>query len=225
MRNTYFCKLPGSHKGRGSIVRWLRPQVLGCSISGIKYHLCHSFTVWPWASCFISLSICKIRVRIILHRIVRTKEENTQVTWCTQHRDWQLSVLHKCQRINEVTFILTSLAWDYFWRWKKRDVNSIGQNPSPTPAPRLLSLHEVLNPVVHGVSGLINRPWLLWGRSRGVSVSMSPSTARWGCWPCHLVDWSLWGQSQELSLFMVSFLCIRDGGFRANGTSDTFSRP
>ena len=139
--------------------------------SGFK-HIWNQIPSLPLTCCvtldklFHSLSsglrMCKIRIRIILHRVVKTKEENTQSRDVFSTGPGKLSVLEKCQLINEVALILTLLDWGYFRSWKERYVNSLGRNPSATPALWRLSLHKILNPVVHGVSSLTYRLWLLW---------------------------------------------------------------
>lgn len=56
----------------------------------------------------------------MLHRVVKTKEENAHSHNMFRTGPGKLSLLDKYQRINEVTLMLASLAWDYFRSWKKR---------------------------------------------------------------------------------------------------------
>lgn len=199
-------------------MQWWRPQVLSSNISGIQSHLCHSLAMGYWAGYFISLSsglhICKIRM-IVLHRgVVTIKEENTRVHMtCSVTGPGELS-----GSINVSQLMKSPSSWPYLteilqeMEGKIHQVHRSHSQPHcQRLPPRLPSLHQIHTPVVHGVSSLTNRLWLLGGRTRGFSISRSPALPErapvwWG--------WGLrWMGTDEVkaghSVFMP-LLCIRE---------------
>lgn len=193
-RNTYFCK------SLVAIMERLHNTVIKTSGSEFQRYLesnpisathllCDLGPVisFLWAHC-----LCKISIRILLHKVVKIKKKTHKSHNVLSTGTGRLSVFDKYQLLSEATLPLTSLDWDYFRRCSLYKSQS-----QPHPSALTLCLHKILNPVVHGVSGLRNRPWLLWGGAEvppypwaPALLEKPPTSQEWDCGPCPLVDWS-----------------------------------
>lgn len=175
-----------------------------------------------WAHC-----LCKISIKRLLHKVVKIKKKIHKSHNVLSTGTGRLSVFDKYQLLSEATLSLTSLDWDCFGRCSLYRSQS-----QPHPSALTLCLHKILNPVVHGVPGLRNRPWLLWGGAEmppypwvPALLEKPPTSQGWGCGPCPLENWSSQGQCQQPSLSMASSPGVRDVGFRAHDANDSSTRP
>lgn len=204
-------------------MQWWKPQVLSSDISGIQSHLCHSLAVGYWTSYFISLSsglhICKIRIRIALHRgVVTIKGEHAGSHDVLSDRTWWTIRLYKCQPVNEVTFILALLNWDSSGDGRK-DTSS-PQVPVPAPLPAPPDPSQVCIRSAHQLFMVCLVLQIGWGFFReGPEDSLHPAAHH--CQREYLSDGdevsgpvTWWMGADEVkaghSLFMASFLCVKE---------------